>query len=43
LDNVVLQPHQGGATYEGVAAAIDLVGFNMRAFFNGQPIKSQVA
>jgi lactate dehydrogenase-like 2-hydroxyacid dehydrogenase len=43
LDNVVLQPHQGGATDEGVAAAVDLVAFNMRAFFNGQPVKSRVA
>jgi lactate dehydrogenase-like 2-hydroxyacid dehydrogenase len=42
LDNVVLQPHQGGATYEGVAGAVELVGYNMRAFFNGQPIKSRV-
>ncbi len=43
LDNVVLQPHQGGATYEGVAAAVELVGFNMRAYFNGEPVRSQVA
>ncbi len=43
LDNVVLQPHQGGATHEGVAAAVDLVGFNMRAYFNGEPVKSRVA
>jgi len=43
LDNVVLQPHQGGATFEGVTAAVDLVAFNMRAFFKGDPVKSQVA
>lgn len=43
LENVVLQPHQGGATYEGVAAAVELVGFNMRAFFDGRPVKSRVA
>jgi lactate dehydrogenase-like 2-hydroxyacid dehydrogenase len=42
LENVVLQPHQGGATYEGVAGAVDLVGYNMRAFFNGGPIRSRV-
>ncbi|HTJ64634.1 MAG TPA: 2-hydroxyacid dehydrogenase [Alphaproteobacteria bacterium] len=42
LENVVLQPHQGGATHEGVAGAVALVGYNMRAFFNGDPIKSRV-
>jgi hydroxypyruvate reductase len=43
LPNVVLQPHQGGATYEGVAAAVDLVIRNLRAHFAGEKVLTPVA
>ena len=43
LPNVVLQPHQAGATYEGVAAAVDLVISNMKAHFAGDAVLNRVA
>jgi lactate dehydrogenase-like 2-hydroxyacid dehydrogenase len=44
LENVVLQPHQGGATYEGVQGAIDALVRNFRNFFfDGGPIVNRVA
>jgi lactate dehydrogenase-like 2-hydroxyacid dehydrogenase len=43
LPNVVLQPHQAGATYEGVAAAVDLVISNMKAHFAGGAVQNRVA
>ena len=43
LPNVVLQPHQAGATYEGVAAAVDLVISNMKAHFAGGEVQNRVA
>jgi lactate dehydrogenase-like 2-hydroxyacid dehydrogenase len=43
LANVVLQPHQSGATYEGVTAAIDILIANLRNHFAGKPIVNRVA
>jgi lactate dehydrogenase-like 2-hydroxyacid dehydrogenase len=43
LPNVVVAPHQAGATYEGVAAAVDVVVENLRAYFAGQPVRNRVA
>lgn len=42
MPNVVLQPHQGGATREGVAAAIDLMVANLQAHFAGEPVVNRV-
>jgi lactate dehydrogenase-like 2-hydroxyacid dehydrogenase len=42
LPNVVLGPHQGGATIEGVMAAIDVLIANLRAHFAGQPLVNRV-
>ena len=42
LPNVVLQPHQGGATYEGVGAAIELVIRNLKSHFAGQGVLTPV-
>jgi lactate dehydrogenase-like 2-hydroxyacid dehydrogenase len=42
LSNVVLQPHQAGATIEGVEAAMDLAVRNLRAHFAGQPVLTPV-
>jgi len=42
LPNVVLQPHLAGATYEGVAAAVELVIRNLRAHFAGQKVLTPV-
>jgi hydroxypyruvate reductase len=43
LSNVVLQPHQAGATVEGIAAAIDILVENLRNHFAGRPIVNRVA
>jgi lactate dehydrogenase-like 2-hydroxyacid dehydrogenase len=43
LRNVVLQPHIGGATEEGVSGAIALVIANLKAHFAGRPVTSRVA
>jgi lactate dehydrogenase-like 2-hydroxyacid dehydrogenase len=43
LSNVVLQPHQAGATVEGIAAAIDVLVENLRNHFAGKPIVNRVA
>jgi hydroxypyruvate reductase len=42
-DNVVLQPHQSGATYEGVAAAVGVLIENMKNHFAGKPVINRVA
>jgi lactate dehydrogenase-like 2-hydroxyacid dehydrogenase len=42
-DNVVLQPHLAGATYEGVAAAVDILIANLQNHFAGKPIVNRVA
>jgi len=43
LDTVVLQPHQSGATYEGVAAAVGVLIANLQNHFAGKPIVNRVA
>ena len=43
MANVVLQPHLAGATYEGVAASVDLVIRNLKAYFAGEPVLTRVA
>jgi lactate dehydrogenase-like 2-hydroxyacid dehydrogenase len=42
LPNVVVTPHQGGATYEGVGASIEVVIGNLRAHFAGKPVLYRV-
>jgi lactate dehydrogenase-like 2-hydroxyacid dehydrogenase len=42
LPNVVVQPHQGGATYEGIAAAIDVLAANLRNHFAGRPLVNRI-
>jgi hydroxypyruvate reductase len=42
LPNVVVQPHQAGATAEGIAAAIDILVLNLRNHFAGKPIVNRV-
>ena len=42
LPNVVLQPHQGGATYEGVEAAVDVLITNFRNYFSGGAITNRI-
>ena len=43
MANVVLQPHQAGATVEGIAAAIDVLIDNLRNHFAGRPVVNRVA
>jgi len=43
LPNVVVTPHQGGATYEAVGAAIDVVIGNLKAYFAGHEVLYRVA
>lgn len=43
LDNVVLQPHVGSATYSTRAAMGQLVVDNIKAHFAGQPLLTRVA
>jgi len=38
LDNVVLLPHQGSATWETRKAMGDLALANLAAFFEGRPL-----
>lgn len=40
--HVVVQPHQGGATYEGVAAAVGILIENMKSHFSGRPVINRV-
>lgn len=42
LPNVVLQPHVGGATYEGIAAAVDTLVQNFDLHFAGKPVLTPV-
>jgi lactate dehydrogenase-like 2-hydroxyacid dehydrogenase len=42
LTNVVLQPHQGGATYEGIAAAVEILIANLKSHFAGKPVINRV-
>ncbi len=42
LPNVVVQPHQAGATVEGIAAAIDILVLNLQNHFAGRPIVNRV-
>jgi hydroxypyruvate reductase len=42
LPNVVLQPHVGGATYEGIAAAVDTLVLNFDLHFAGKPVLTPV-
>lgn len=42
IANVVLQPHQGGATYEGVEAAVDVLILNFRNFFSGGSVVNRI-
>jgi lactate dehydrogenase-like 2-hydroxyacid dehydrogenase len=42
LDIVVLQPHQAGATYEGVAAAVGVLIANLQNHFAGKPIVNRI-
>jgi len=42
-ENVVLQPHLAGATYEGVAAAVGVLIANLQNHFAGKPIVNRVA
>jgi hydroxypyruvate reductase len=43
LPNVVVQPHQAGATAEGIAAAIDILISNLHNHFAGKPVINRVA
>jgi hydroxypyruvate reductase len=40
--HVVVQPHQGGATYEGIAAAVDILIANIKSHFSGGPVINRV-
>ena len=42
LPNVVLQPHVGGATYEGIAASVDILLRNLQLHFAGKPVLTPV-
>jgi lactate dehydrogenase-like 2-hydroxyacid dehydrogenase len=42
LDTVVLQPHQSGATHEGIAAAVGVLIANLQNHFAGKPIVNRV-
>jgi len=42
MDNVVLQPHVGSATYETRQAMGDLAADNLRAYFAGRPVLTPV-
>ena len=42
LPNVVLQPHVGGATYEGIAAAVDILVRNLQLHFAGESVLTPV-
>jgi lactate dehydrogenase-like 2-hydroxyacid dehydrogenase len=42
LPNVVLQPHQAGATEEAVQAAVDVLVANLDAHFAGRPVINRV-
>jgi hydroxypyruvate reductase len=42
LPNVVLQPHVGGATYEGIAAAVGMLVQNLDLHFAGKPVLTPV-
>lgn len=42
LPNVVLQPHVGGATYEGIAAAVGILVENLQLHFAGKPVRTPV-
>ncbi|MBY0510566.1 MAG: 2-hydroxyacid dehydrogenase [Rhodospirillaceae bacterium] len=42
LPHVVLQPHVGGATYEGIAAAVDMLVQNLDLHFAGKPVLTPV-
>lgn len=41
--HVIVQPHQGGATYEGIAAAVGILIENMKNHFAGKPVVNRVA
>jgi lactate dehydrogenase-like 2-hydroxyacid dehydrogenase len=41
--HVILQPHQGGATYEGIAAAVGILVENIKNHFAGKPVVNRVA
>jgi lactate dehydrogenase-like 2-hydroxyacid dehydrogenase len=43
LPNVVVQPHQGGATHEGVAASAEFVLQTLRDHFAARPVDGRVA
>jgi len=43
LPNVVVNPHGGGATYEAIGAAIDVVIENMKAYFSGGTVINRIA
>lgn len=40
--HVILNPHQGGATYEGIAAAVGILIENMKNHFSGKPVVNRV-
>ena len=40
--HVVVQPHQGGATHEGIAAAVDILIANIKSHFSGGPVINRV-
>ena len=40
--HVILQPHQGGATYEGIAAAVGILIENLKNHFAGKPVVNRV-
>jgi len=40
--HVILQPHQGGATYEGIAAAVGILIENMKNHFAGRAVVNRV-
>ncbi len=42
MPSVVLQPHVAGATYEGFAAAVEMIALNLRAHFSGKPVLTPV-
>jgi len=42
LDNVLLQPHRGGDTFEALAGQGRLVADNLRSYFEGKPVPSRV-
>jgi hydroxypyruvate reductase len=40
--HVILQPHQGGATHEGIAAAVGILIENLKNYFAGRPVINRV-